>query len=261
MSLLLMVLAACAVSPAFASVMISDGFESYTSGTVFTNTTTPWFTPWYPNGSATVVNTLAHSGSQSVYLDATSGNTYLQLGVPKPGPVDPQAGLSIYTAEAWVRPVQTNSGFAGLGLKGSVVKPDGYQGYVGEVGFGDTGRFYWTDGSSVPWPDTGVSYTANTWYDIKIVSDNTTQTWAFYVNDAAGNNLVTRSGLTYEIDFAAGDYPRRICSATGTESGAWYWDDVSLTAEAIPEPATIIVWSLLGLAGAGLGRWRRKRAA
>jgi len=34
------------------------------------------------------------------------------------------------------------------------------------------------------------------------------------------------------------------------------WGDV-----VVPEPATIIIWSVLGLAGAGLGRWRRKRRA
>ena len=34
-----------------------------------------------------------------------------------------------------------------------------------------------------------------------------------------------------------------------------------LSVPEVPEPATIIVWSLLGLAAAGFGLWRRKQAA
>jgi len=36
---------------------------------------------------------------------------------------------------------------------------------------------------------------------------------------------------------------------------------MTLTATPIPEPATIIVWSLLGMAAVAFGIWRRKRAA
>ena len=42
-------------------------------------------------------------------------------------------------------------------------------------------------------------------------------------------------------------------NATGQENG--------FLLSPVPEPATIIVWSLLGLAAAGYGVWRRKRAA
>jgi hypothetical protein len=39
------------------------------------------------------------------------------------------------------------------------------------------------------------------------------------------------------------------------------WGDIEVTGTAIPEPASVIVWSLLGLAAAGYGLWRRKRTA
>ena len=35
---------------------------------------------------------------------------------------------------------------------------------------------------------------------------------------------------------------------------------MELTAAAVPEPTTMIVWGLLGVVAAGYGVWRRKRA-
>ena len=43
--------------------------------------------------------------------------------------------------------------------------------------------------------------------------------------------------------------------------GTVTWGDVEATGTVIPEPATIIIWSLLGGLGIGFGYWRRKRAA
>jgi LPXTG-motif cell wall-anchored protein len=45
-----------------------------------------------------------------------------------------------------------------------------------------------------------------------------------------------------------------------------YWNSVQVafddvTATGIPEPASVLVWGLLGLVGAGFAAWRRKRAA
>ncbi len=52
--------------------------------------------------------------------------------------------------------------------------------------------------------------------------------------------------LTLKVDLVAG--------GTGTSSG-----DLQLTN--VPEPASLAVWSVLGLAGLGYGGWRRKRAS
>ncbi|MGO9109871.1 MAG: hypothetical protein ACLP9L_11615 [Thermoguttaceae bacterium] len=38
-------------------------------------------------------------------------------------------------------------------------------------------------------------------------------------------------------------------------------DTIEITTECTPEPSTVIIWSLLGGIGLGLGYWRRKRAA
>ena len=38
-------------------------------------------------------------------------------------------------------------------------------------------------------------------------------------------------------------------------------ETVNVNLAAVPEPATILVWSLLGLAAAGFGVWRQKQAA
>ena len=53
----------------------------------------------------------------------------------------------------------------------------------------------------------------------------------------------------------------------GTDKPYTIWDDVTIGSDyrlgeaVVPEPATIVVWSLLGLTVAGFGLWRRKRAA
>ena len=38
-------------------------------------------------------------------------------------------------------------------------------------------------------------------------------------------------------------------------------DGIAAAASPVPEPCTLIVWSLLGASGVGIGWWRRKRKA
>jgi hypothetical protein len=45
-----------------------------------------------------------------------------------------------------------------------------------------------------------------------------------------------------------------------TNDGRTSYDTVYAQVEAVPEPTTIIVWNLLGVAAAGYGAWRRRRA-
>jgi hypothetical protein len=48
---------------------------------------------------------------------------------------------------------------------------------------------------------------------------------------------------------------------SGRENPAWYYlDDVSVEAT-IPEPATLIIWSLLGGLAVSIGWWRRRKVA
>jgi len=48
--------------------------------------------------------------------------------------------------------------------------------------------------------------------------------------------------------------------ATSTEY-AFEFDNVAYSANQIPEPGSLIVWSVLGLSVAGAGWWRRRKAA
>jgi len=67
------------------------------------------------------------------------------------------------------------------------------------------------------------------------------------------NGFILQGGFTLDLTkLAEGREGDKIIFGIGNNAEA--------TRLGIPEPATIIVWSLLGLAGAGLGRWRRKRA-
>ena len=67
---------------------------------------------------------------------------------------------------------------------------------------------------------------------------------AFNYNFGNGNLLATR------LDYASGE----LRFATAVRSA-------DVTTAAVPEPASIIVWSLLGIVGIGIGRSRRKRVS
>jgi len=64
-----------------------------------------------------------------------------------------------------------------------------------------------------------------------------------------GTNSVT--GNPY--DYTATDF--KALSGSVPPDGALYWNDV---AAVVPEPATLVIWSLLAGLGVGLG-WRRRR--
>jgi hypothetical protein len=49
-----------------------------------------------------------------------------------------------------------------------------------------------------------------------------------------------------------------ICANDPSET---YLDDVSLTSTTVPEPTTLIVWSVLGGLGLAVARWRKRKAA
>jgi hypothetical protein len=62
------------------------------------------------------------------------------------------------------------------------------------------------------------------------------------------------SGNAFAGVGGVGDWKLYFAEATGNSVD-------NITMGNVPEPGTIIVWSLLGLTAAGFGLWRRKRAA
>jgi hypothetical protein len=75
--------------------------------------------------------------------------------------------------------------------------------------------------------------------------------WAGNLN---GDDAPFYRNDTQAIFFSGASY----CTGAG-QGGSGF--EAALDMTAIPEPATILVWSLLGTAAAGFGMWRRRRAA
>jgi hypothetical protein len=59
--------------------------------------------------------------------------------------------------------------------------------------------------------------------------------------------------------FATGSDPLGSTITSGINDHAIYYQ--RLTTGVIPEPASLVVWSLLGALGIGVAWWRRRRAA
>lgn len=91
--------------------------------------------------------------------------------------------------------------------------------------------------------------------------------------ESGGTVTITLANLETYTYSDTSDYPAftgfisdsPIDSMTITAGDHWAAMDHFYVGDAaaspVPEPATIIVWSLLGLVAAGFGTWRRKRAA
>ena len=130
-----------------------------------------------------------------------------------------------------------------------------------------------------PWPAGGDGYWVVQWYTDDptkyIRPSNSVGEFGFSfaptTNVTLGDNYtIWFGGANYGTD----SFARRLCkpcistsSPTGLgvsllpDTSSGFEASLSLTAEAaVPEPTTIIVWSVLGLVATGLGLWRRKRA-
>ena len=87
----------------------------------------------------------------------------------------------------------------------------------------------------------------------------------FYVDENAngqydpGTDSALMVGQQYPIWFAATFNNWHCVDDYGNDAWGSFLVEGTLMATAVPEPASLIIWGLLGAAGAGLGVWRRRR--
>jgi hypothetical protein len=72
---------------------------------------------------------------------------------------------------------------------------------------------------------------------------------------------VSQNSFTPTTRALAGPIDTLVVQSDGAGGDGRYWGLDNLTYSSVPEPASIIVWSMLGLSIGGAARWRRKRIA
>jgi hypothetical protein len=84
--------------------------------------------------------------------------------------------------------------------------------------------------------------------------------------------LIPSSTYTFAFNYASGDAPLHQYSSLNPYAGGMAFDEGNLSRPeydfvfseglhgVIPEPSTLVIWSLLGICGIGIG-WRRRRKA
>jgi hypothetical protein len=107
------------------------------------------------------------------------------------------------------------------------------------------------DGTVVGWGNN--DYGQRDIPDKKFVAIAAGQRWSLGLTPD-GTIVEWGSNTWGEANVPAGRFSAIGAARTGCFSAA-------LEAPAIPEPCTLIVWSLLGASGVGIGWWRRRRAA
>jgi len=120
----------------------------------------------------------------------------------------------------------------------------------------------------------GVLYDHGTWdsyFSVNLASGSYTASITQYDNFWNGNNLsdgFTHDGnpnFTFDLGFGGATQPmfNGVWDSIDPRTSAWAFHilDVEDAGVVIPEPATFIVWSLLGAIGVAAGLYRRRRAA
>jgi len=75
-----------------------------------------------------------------------------------------------------------------------------------------------------------------------------------FLDGVAGtDSLVDQSWIYPNLNLDNVDSPTRVA---GTVDGRIVFE---VRCEVIPEPSTLLIWSVLGVAGIGVGQWRRRR--
>ena len=226
------------------NVVFQDGFDDY-----------PINLPpdgWDQEGGqpVVVVDTLDCQGGQSVHFDDTSSSdkayishdfqptSFVQLDYCM------MTGNSAY--EGVNSPLEGDAGHDYTVIFSNGAWPNSSAGWIGV--FGETHN--WVEAEL-------LQYEVDTWYHVRRTLNCTTDTGLFEVweRDDPSNYASYSIGADRPIN-----YVHRIKFGTSTSQRAdVYVDQVSV--QAVPEPSSLIICSLLAAVAAGYGWYRRRKAA
>jgi hypothetical protein len=132
------------------------------------------------------------------------------------------------------------------------------------------GAFSSVDENNVPIPLTvGQNLEWDAWHSLSLTIDHFADRYVSLTVDGATQDLSGYQPLRSDdgsewlrgqlIDLvSASCIPGDVGGTTSTDDHV-YWDNLSLTMAVIPEPSTLLIWSLFAGLGIAVRRWRRKR--
>jgi hypothetical protein len=242
----------CIASAASADTVtiFQDGFEGYTAATTFLDVNQdvdpgtppsfgdPWTvaesSPYYvqvmnvPHGTAYCAG--PHSGVN--YLNIFHAGQIAFANIPTAGQnlIQQNANVSL---DMWVYKNLADGWTGGTMVGGRTGAVDPFA-----VSFGPDGKVYYNGMN-----DTGLTFTSDTWMNLKVDVDFASQTFDVTLNGNTAKNLgfdQTASKLESVYLYAAGYW--------GSDSRGAF-DDVTISVSEVPEPGTLtlVVCGLLGL--------------
>ena len=223
-----------------AAVLLNDNFDSGTNGASLTS---PWSITG--TGSVTYSNTTSVSSPLSAHLvntaaSATASNLLLARSLSSAFDISSGQKLSMSFD---VNFSQTNfqGTFQLLGATGLNVL---------SINFLGDGRVSATNGASTSFINpVAPSYVANTWYNVSVLLDSSTNTYSFtLVNDATSVTVGTLTSLAVANAVNITTF-RGFESSKSSANAGFYLDNVAITT-AVPEPSAFCL-TILGLGGLG----------
>ncbi len=189
----------------------------------------------------------------SWFLDASIVRTWGETVVIKPGTT-----VTGTAASGWnVRVIDSPYGLGGSSVQWWTTDSSKYINTTSTIGeFSVTADLYW-DANANGWDAS----------DAAVVVGDSVRFWAGNLNGDDAEFYRSDTQALYFDDAGWGTRspnaggPFGAIYATGANTPLGSGFEAALTATVVPEPGTIIVWSLLGLAAAGCGVWRQKQAA
>ena len=257
----MVIIVALASTSAFAGVVWTEDFESYTAG-----------------GNASSGGWIADSGTVSTYVNTPGviSTDFAKSGVNgwKPGwnttpkeasrirkAVSLTAGATKNSVSAWVycgAPQAVYRNFIGfqsatstsVGSDDSLVRMGAYSGYGLVI-------HYWTSAlQTFALPTTTFAFAGNRWYNLDLTMQQNGTLWdiIYTVKNADGSVATTGTAATYAWDAANANYV--VLGNTTGSSAPMYFDDVVVSS--VPEPGSLLALAtgMIGLVGMIL----RKRA-